>query len=122
MGAGAARWSCARCKVSVGRLDGSTTPLPTTWSRTGASTFCLICSRALAGEAAMDSAPPACSRHERFLLRRDAVIRFEIGRTPLAPDRIIARACRTSPKKVASVRKALGDIPFHHPTAARGGV
>lgn len=69
----------------------------------------------------MDSAPPACSRHERFLLQREAVIRYEIGRTPLAPDRIIARACRTSPKKVASVRRTLDDLPFHHP-AAPGGV
>lgn len=57
----------------------------------------------------MDSAPPACSRDELFLLRRDAVIRFEIDRTPLAPDRIIAHACRTSPRKVASVRRELND-------------
>ncbi|OJU85770.1 MAG: hypothetical protein BGO11_07760 [Solirubrobacterales bacterium 70-9] len=121
MGAGAVRWSCTRCKVSVGRLDGSPSRLPTTWTRIGDSTFCLTCSRALVGEAAMDSAPSACSRQERFLLRSEAVIRFEIDRTPLAADRIIAHACRTSPRKVASVRAALADVGSQQPTAPSGG-
>jgi hypothetical protein len=103
----AVRWSCSRCQVSVGLLDGTPSILPASWSRSGDSAFCLTCSRALAGEAAMDSAPPASSREELFLLRREAVIRFEIDRTPLAPNRTIALACRTSPKKVASVRDAL---------------
>ncbi len=121
MGAGAVRWRCTRCKVSVGRLDGSPAGLPGTWTRTGDSIFCLTCSRALAGEAALDSAPTVCSRHERFLLQREAVIRFEIARTPLAPDRIIANACRTSPKKVASVRKALDGVASDHPAATPSG-
>lgn len=107
---GAVRWSCARCGVSVGRLDGSRTELPDTWLRSEGSTFCLTCSRALAGEEALDSAPAGGSRHERFLLQREAVIRFEIARTPLAPDRDIARACHTSPRKVASVRAAQIDV------------
>ncbi len=122
MDAGAIRWSCARCEVSVGRLDGVPTQLPESWTRSEDSIFCLTCSRALAGEAAMDSAPSTCSRHELFLLHREAVIRFEIGRTPLAPDRIIARACHTSPKKVGSVRKGLDGVPDHQPTAIPSAV
>jgi hypothetical protein len=122
VGAGAVRWSCARCNVSVGRLDGAPTRLPATWTRAGDSTLCLICSRALAGEAAMDSAPADCSREERYLLRREAVIRFEIDRTPLAPNRTIALACRTSPKKVASVRESLADgLSHQHPPTAPHG-
>ncbi len=105
----------------MGRLDGTPTRLPATWARSGDSTFCLTCSRALAGEAAIDSAPPTCSREELFLLRREAVIRFEIDRMPLAPDRTIALACRTSPRKVASVRDALGSSSSERlPTAAGG--
>lgn len=121
MSAEAVRWSCARCRVSVGLLDGSPTRMPATWTRSAESSFCLTCSRALAGEAALDSAPPSSSREELFLLRREAVIRFEIGRTPLAPNRTIALACRTSPKKVASVREALGISAPEQPSIAPGG-
>ena len=91
-----------------------------TWTRTGDSIFCLTCSRALAGEAALDTAPATSTREERFLLQREAVIRFEIDRTPLAADRIIAHACRTSPRKVASIRAALADVGSQHPTAPSG--
>jgi hypothetical protein len=93
--------------MSVGRLDGSASYLPETWTRSGPSTFCLTCSRALAGEAALDSAPDASSREDRVRLRREAVIRFEIDRAPLAPNRTIAQACRTSAGTVASIREAL---------------
>ncbi len=40
-------------------------------------------------------------------MRRDALIEFEIDRVPLAPNRAIAQACRTSPIAVAAVRGAL---------------
>jgi hypothetical protein len=40
-------------------------------------------------------------------VRRDALIEFEIDRVPLAPNRAIAQACRTSPIAVATVRGAL---------------
>jgi hypothetical protein len=55
----------------------------------------------------MDSAPDACTGEDRIRLRREALIRFEIDRTPLAPNRTIANACRTSPKTVANVRDML---------------
>jgi hypothetical protein len=107
MAAEAVRWSCTRCEVSVGRIDGGPTLLPATWSRSDGQILCLVCSRALAGEAAMDSAPAASSREDRVRLRRIALIEFEIGRTPEAPNRTIALACRTSSAAVAAVRDEL---------------
>jgi len=107
MAADAVRWSCTRCQVSVGRIDGEPTLLPTTWSRSGDLVLCLSCSRAQAGDVAMDSAPTASSREERVRLRRTALIEFEIDRAPEAPNRTVANACRTSIAAVAAVRKEL---------------
>lgn len=103
----AVRWSCARCQVSVGRLDGEGSILPDAWTRVDGLTYCLACSRARAADAAMDSAPDATSREDRVRLRRRALIAFEIDRSPMAPDRAIANACRTSSRTVAAVRDEL---------------
>ena len=104
MNADAARWSCARCQVSVGRIDGQATKLPASWNRADGEAYCLSCSRARAGEAAMEAAPASASRADRVQLRRTALIEFEIDRAPEAPNRTIALACRTSPAAVAAVR------------------
>jgi hypothetical protein len=103
----AVRWSCTRCEVSVGRIDGEPTLLPASWSRSDGQILCLVCSRAQAGDAAMDSAPAASSRDDRVRLRRTALIEFEISRAPEAPNRTIALACRTSSAAVAAVRNEL---------------
>jgi hypothetical protein len=103
----AVRWSCARCEVSVGQVDGEPTLLPSSWSQADGQILCLTCSRAQAGEAAMESAPAACSREDRVRLRRTALIEFEIGRVPEAQNRAIALACRTSSAAVAAVRNEL---------------
>jgi hypothetical protein len=107
MAAEAIRWSCARCEVSVGRIDGEPTLLPANCSRSGGQLLCLVCSRAQAGEAAMNSAPTASSREELVRLRRTALIEFEIDRAPEAPNRTIALACRTSSAAVVAVRNEL---------------
>jgi hypothetical protein len=107
----AARWSCARCQVSVGRIDGEPTLLPTSWSLTDEQALCLTCSRAQAGEIAMEAAPEA-SREDRVRIRRTALIEFEIDRAPEAPNRTIALACRTSPAAVAAVRTDLSAQPL----------
>lgn len=100
----AVRWSCTRCQVSVGRIDGEPALLPASWSRSDDEVLCLTCSRAQAGQAAMDTAPAASSREDRVKLRRTALIEFEIERAPEAPNRTIALACRTSSAAVAAVR------------------
>lgn len=107
MAADAVRWSCARCKVSVGQIDGAASLLPPSWSLVDGGALCLTCSRARAGEAAMEAAPAASSREERVKIRRTALIEFEIARAPEAPNRTIALACHTSPAAVAAVRTRL---------------
>lgn len=111
MSADAARWSCARCRVSVGQIDGTVTKLPESWTHSDGSTYCLSCSRARAGEAAMEAAPASISREDRVRLRRTALIEFEIDRVPGAPNRTIALACRTSSAAVAAVRNGLEGSP-----------
>jgi hypothetical protein len=117
----AVRWSCARCDVSVGRIDGGPADLPETWTQVGDESYCLICSRAMVGEAAMESAPDASSREELMRVRRDAVIEFEIDRTPLAPNRVIAHACRTSLMTVATVRRTLDGDASAKPSRVPSG-
>lgn len=107
MAADAVRWSCARCEVSVGRIDGEPTMPPPSWSRSDGQLLCLACRRARAGEVAIDSAPATSSREDRTRIRRTALIEFEIGRAPEAPNRTIALACRTSSGAVAAVRDKL---------------
>lgn len=85
--------------------------LPPSWSRLGGQLLCLACRRARAGEAAMDSAPATSSREDLTRLRRTALIEFEIGRAPEAPNRTIALACRTSNAAVATVRDELERPP-----------
>jgi hypothetical protein len=120
MTAGAVRWSCARCGVSAGRIDGTRMALPASWTRLGGRIFCLSCSRALAGDAAMDSAPPDSSREDLTRIRRKAVIEFEIRRSPSAPNRTIAQTCRTSIATVAAIRQAPNPpAPAPDPNLAR---
>lgn len=104
----AARWSCALCRVSVGRIDGEPVGRPPSWTESDGKIYCLGCSRAIAGDCAVDVAPVGCSSAERSRIRRRALIEFEIERTPDAPDRAIAKACRTSTMTVAAVRASGG--------------
>lgn len=107
MGSGAVRWNCARCGVSVGRIDREPTALPDSWIRLEDETFCLTCSRARAGEAAIERASDERSREDLMRIRRTALIEFEIRRAPEAPNGSIARACRTSSAAVAVVREGM---------------
>jgi hypothetical protein len=108
------RWKCARCEVSVGRIDGEPSQLPENWARSAGDTLCLGCRRERVGEVALDTADhtdTAVSRQERVNIRRRALIEFEIGRMPEAPNRTIAQACHTSPPAVAAIREAMTPQP-----------
>jgi hypothetical protein len=96
------------CGVSAGRIDGSPVERPASWTESGGEIFCLGCSRAMAGDSAVDAAPAGCPSAERSRIRRRALIEFEIERTPDAPNRTIANACRTSTMAVAAVRTSSG--------------
>jgi hypothetical protein len=91
----------------VGRIDREPMKLPTSWTSSEQEIFCLTCSRARAGEAAMESAPADHSREDLARVRRTALIEFEILRAPEAPNRTIARACRTSSSAVAMIRNTM---------------
>src|SRR6476646_470290 len=78
VGAESIRWRCARCKVSVGQIDGHATGLPANWTRYHELYYCLSCRRAIAGETAVESASPGSSHDDLARLRRSAVIEFEI--------------------------------------------
>ena len=113
----AVRWTCARCDVSVGQIDDRLAPLPDTWTRCEGLTYCLSCSRARAADEAMDLLPDEITGEVRAKLRRKALIRFEITRSPASPNRVIASACRTSTMAVAAVRDEI-DIPLSSAAAA----
>jgi hypothetical protein len=59
----------------------------------------------------MDLLPDSINGEVRAKLRRKALIRFEIGRSPDSPNRVIASACRTSSMAVAAVRDEI-EIPL----------
>jgi hypothetical protein len=100
-------WTCDRCAVSAGRIDGEATPLPASWERSEQGSFCLTCRRERAGEAALEAAPSNSPVEARAKLRRAALIEFEVARTPDHPDGVIARACRTSVAAVTGARQRL---------------
>jgi hypothetical protein len=106
----------------VGLIDGGPSRIPTSWTCSEDLTYCLGCSRALAGDAALESAPVASSREELARLRRDAVIEFEVARTPGALNRQIANACHTSATTVAAVRRALDGSSSTDPSGALDAV
>lgn len=99
----------------MGRIDGEPTRLPETWAQEDGLTYCLSCSRARAGEAAVEAAPEAISREDLTRVRRNALVEFEIGRAPQAPNRTVALACRTSSAAVAAIRDRLGQAVAEAP-------
>jgi hypothetical protein len=68
----------------------------------------------------MESAPADSSREDLARIRRAALIEFEIGRSPDAPTRTIAQACRTSIGAVAAIRAASIKPPTDTPERRRG--
>ena len=103
----AKKWTCDRCGVSVGQMDGTQVPLPEVWTHERNGTFCLGCRRERAAEAALESAPEDSSIEVRAKLRRAALIEFEVSRRPDHNDGTIAKACRSSASAVAAARQRL---------------
>lgn len=103
----AKKWTCDQCGVSVSRMGGEQVALPDTWIDVDDGTFCLICRRDRAAQAALDSAPEGCTIDQRAKLRRAALIEFEVSRRPDHGDGAIAKACRSSVSAVAAARRRL---------------
>lgn len=103
----AKKWTCDHCGVSVSRMNGEKVGLPETWEDSAAGTYCLLCRRERAAEAALEAAPRDCPIEQRAKLRRAALIEFEVSRRPDHGDGAIAKACRSSVSAVAAARERL---------------
>lgn len=110
-----ASWTCDGCRVTIRWMPGVEPPeLPAGWDQTPDGMHCLVCRRANAAEAALESAPEGASRQQRAKLRAAALIEFEIRRDPERGNGEIARACRSSVPAVVKARRRLG---FSAPSA-----
>lgn len=107
MTATAQKWTCDRCGVCVGQIDGAKVAMPASWASEDDGRFCLTCRRERAAEAALDAAPADCSTDARAKLRRAGLVEFEVRRAPERADNAIAKACHTSASAVAAARRAL---------------
>ena len=106
----AKKWTCDQCGVTVSRLGGEKVELPASWATSREGTFCLLCRRERAAQAALDAAPQDSGLEDRAKLRRAALVEFELRRRPNHGNGEIAKACRSSVAAVVAARKRL-DIP-----------
>ena len=105
----AKKWTCDQCGVTVRHLGGDKVELPDSWADSNEGTYCLLCRRERAAQAALEAAPEG-SREDRAKLRRAALVEFEVRRRPGHGYGEIAKACRSSVAAVVAARKRL-DIP-----------
>lgn len=102
----AKKWTCDECGVTVSRLGGEKVELPASWVSSKEGTFCLLCRRERAAQAALAAAPTE-SLEDRAKLRRAALVEFEVRRRPGHGNGEIAKACRSSVAAVVAARKRL---------------
>jgi len=102
----AKKWTCNQCGVTVSRVGGEQVELPASWASCEDGTFCLLCRRDRAAQAALDAAPQG-SIEDRAKLRRAALVEFEVRRRPGHGNGEIAKACRSSVAAVVAARKRL---------------
>jgi hypothetical protein len=103
----AKKWTCDQCGVSVSRVGGEKVELPGSWAHSKEGTYCLLCRRERAAQAALASAPEDCGREDRAKLRRAALVEFEVRRRPNHGNGEIAKACRSSVAAVVAARQRL---------------
>jgi len=103
----AKKWTCDQCGVTVSRLGAEKVELPDSWANSKDGTFCLLCRRERAAQAALDAAPKDCGLEDRAKLRRAALVEFEVRRRPGHGNGEIAKACRSSVAAVVAARKRL---------------
>jgi hypothetical protein len=102
----AKKWTCDQCGVTVSRVGGEKVELPASWASSKEGTFCLLCRRERAAQAALAAAPSG-SLEDRAKLRRAALVEFEVRRRPGHGNGEIAKACRSSVAAVVAARKRL---------------
>jgi hypothetical protein len=102
----AKKWTCDQCGVTVSRAGGEKVALPASWAASKDGTFCLLCRRERAAQAALDAVPEG-TLEDRAKLRRAALVEFEVRRRPNHGNGEIAKACRSSVAAVVAARKRL---------------
>jgi hypothetical protein len=105
------RWTCAGCEVTVRYAAGSkSTPRrPEGWTHRGGQWLCLHCQREKAVESATIGA-----KGDGWASRRQALLEFELRRSPDEPDGVIAKRANCSTGHVRKVREELerdGKLP-----------
>jgi hypothetical protein len=103
----AKNWTCDECGVTVSRAGGEKVELPESWDASKEGTYCLLCRRERAAQAALAEAPDSCGLEDRAKLRRAALVEFEVRRRPNHGNGEIAKACRSSVAAVVAARKRL---------------
>jgi hypothetical protein len=98
------RWTCAGCEVTVRYAAGSkSTPRrPEGWTKAGGQWLCLHCQREKAVEKATIGA-----NGDGWASRRQALLEFELRRSPEEPDGVIAKRANCSTGHVRKVREEL---------------
>lgn len=105
------RWTCAGCEVTVRYAAGSkaTPRRPEGWAKRGGRWLCLHCRREKAVEKATIGAG-----EDGWASRRQALLEFELRRSPDEPDGVIAKRANCSTGHVRKVRAELleaGKLP-----------
>jgi len=98
------RWTCAGCDVTVRYAAGSKSPprRPEGWTKAGGQWLCLHCQREKAVEKATIGA-----KGDGWASRRQALLEFELRRSPEEPDGVIAKRANCSTGHVRKVREEL---------------
>jgi hypothetical protein len=105
------RWTCSGCEVTVRYAAGSkaTPRRPEGWTKRGGQWLCLHCQREKAVEKATIGA-----NGDGWASRRQALLEFELRRSPEEPDGVIAKRANCSTGHVRKVREELerdGKLP-----------
>ena len=107
---GPRRWTCKGCEVTVRYGAGADAPSrPEGWAKRSGRWLCLHCRRELAVEKATQR-----SGDDGWASRRQALVEFELRRSPNEPDGVIAKRANCSTGHVRKLRMQLveaGKLP-----------
>ena len=105
------RWTCAGCEVTVRYASGSKSlpRRPEGWAKRSGRWLCLHCRR----EQAIEKATVGAGE-DGWASRRQALLEFELRRSPDEPDGVIAKRANCSTGHVRKIREELleaGKLP-----------